>query len=345
MVNIMRRWIIFLLLLFITACRNEEPAAMGFVQENFAYIASENRVLVLNIADEAEPALVADVTLPGQVMKVVADGRFLYIAHQPGVLPAAEGPPDSGLQIVDISDPTQPTRRGFFRTADFPTDVAVQGDVAYLSEWGLITVVDMSDKDNPTATFTIASGARSVFVSGARLYASHGGCSFRTGFCEGVLHIYDVTNPVRPYPAGDLTVDQLPGQDIVVASDHAFIGGRGVWIVDVANEEDLAVNGRFEFEDLLFPAKVVVQENIAYGLLGDGLHLLDISQPAAPVLLGQYETDNYLQELTVQGDIAYLIGWNGLEIVNVADPANPQQIGSFAFANPVPNAPQPTATP
>jgi hypothetical protein len=106
------------------------------------------------------------------------------------------------------------------------------------------------------------------------------------------------------------------------------------------------VNGRYALEqDILYPAKIMIQGNIAYSLPGDGLHLLDISQPTAPLLLGQYDTDNYLYDLSVQGDTVYLIGWNGLEIVDVTDPANPQQIGSFAFANPVPSSPQPTATP
>jgi len=342
----MRRWIIFLLLIFITACRNEEPAATGFVQGDFAYIASENRVLVLNIVDEAEPALVADVTLPGEVVKVVVDGRFLYIAHQPGGWNTVEDAPDTGLQIVDITDPTRPTMRGFFRAGDFPTDMVVREEVAYLADWNQIAVVDVRDKDNPSATFTITGGASGVFVSGARLYASHGGCSFRTGFCNGTLHIYDVTNPIRPYPANNLSVDELPAHDVAVADDHAFVAGKGVWVVDVEDEASLMVDGRYEFEqDILFPAKVVMHENIAYSLLGDGLHLLDISRPTAPVLLGQYDTDNYLQDLSVQGDTVFLIGWNGLEIVDVADPANPQQIGSYAFANPVPSAPQPTATP
>ena len=131
-----------------------------------------------------------------------------------------------------------------------------------------------------------------------------------------------------------------------MADDHAFVAGKGVWVVDVADEHSLMVDGRYAVEeDILFPAKIVIQGEIGFSLPGDGLHLLDISRPTDPVLLGQYDTDNYLYALSVQGDTAYLIGWNGLEIVDVADPANPQQIGSFAFANPVPSAPQPTATP
>jgi len=344
----MRHWTILipLLIVFLAGCNRAEPMADGFLQGKFAYIADENRVLILNIANEAEPEQVADVTLPGEVVKVVVDGPFLYIAHQPAVWNTVEGPPETGLQIVDITDPTQPILRGFFRATSIPTDVAVRGDVAYLADWDHIVVVDVSDKDNLTAPFTIKGGANSVFVSGARLYASNGSCSFRTSYCGGVLNIFDVTNPLRPYAAGDLTVDQLPGHDVVIADDYALIAGRGVWVVNVADEENLLVNGRYALEeDTLYPAKIVVQDNIAYSLHYNGLHLLDISQPTMPTLLGQYNTDNYLRDLTVRGDTIYLVGWNGLEIVNVADPATPQQIGSFAFANPVPSAPQPTATP
>ncbi len=346
----MRRWTFFLWLLFlivVVGCKQENPMAIGFVQGEFAYISDENRVLVLNITDEARPELVANVMLPGDVVKVVVDGRFLYIAHTTSATSwdTATGPPDAGLQIVEISEPAQPMLRGFFPANAIPTDVAVRDDVAYLADWDHIAVVDVRDKDNPTSPFLITGGANSVFVGGARLYASSGGCSFRTGYCGGELHIYDVTNPVRPYPITSVQADQVPGHDVVVADEVAFVAGKGLWIVDLQNEDELVVNGRYAMDkEALYPARVVVQGEVAYNLNGDGLHLLDISQPTTPTLLGQYSTDNYLHDLTIQGDTAYLIGWNGLEIVDIADSANPQQIGSYAFANPIPSSPQPTRT-
>lgn len=346
----MRRFMIFwLLLLFASACNSgEDPAATGFVRGAFAYISAKNRVLVLNIADEAKPALVADVTLPGEVVKVVVDGRFLYIVHNPSVdsWPTDVGPPDAGLQIVDTSEPTEPKLLGFFRTHNLPTDVAINGDVAYLADWERIAVVDVGDKDDLTSHLSLTAGANGVFIDDMRLFASQGGCSFRSGFCSGRLNIYDVSNPRRPSPTGSLPVDELPGYDVFVANRYAFVAGKGVWVVEVEDEADLTVNGRYEVDqDSLYPAKIVIQGNTAYSLHGDGLHLLDVSQPTAPALLGRYHTDNYLQDLAVQGDTVFLVGWNGLEIINVAAPTNPQQIGSFAFANPIPSAPQPTATP
>jgi len=344
----MRRCIIFLLLLLAASCTNGNQAPRGFVQENYAFVAAQNRVLVLNIANEAAPESVANVTLPGDVVKVVANGRFLYIVHNPSVnsWQSDEGSPDAGLQIVDISQPTQPKMLGFFQAHSFPTDVVINGDVAYLADWERIAIVNIGDKDDLSSPFSLSVGANSIFLDGMRLYASQGGCSLRTNSCSGRLNIYDVSNPRRPSPVDSLETDPLPGYDVVVANHFAYVAGKGVWVVDVQDEQELAVNGRYDLaQDSLYPSKIVVQDNIAYSLHYDGLHLLDISQPTEPVLLSRYTTDNYLSDITVQDNTAFLVGWNGLEIVDVADPSNPQQIGSYAFANPVPSAPQPTATP
>jgi len=143
-----------------------------------------------------------------------------------------------------------------------------------------------------------------------------------------------------------MQVDTLPGYDVTVSDGYAFTTGNGVWVVDLYDLENLEVNGRYSLtQDLLFPSKIVVQGTIAYVQLYDELQLLDVSQPATPVLLGQYFTSNYITDLTVRGERAYLVGWSGLEIIDVADPASPRLVGSYLVANPVPGSPSPTATP
>lgn len=346
----MRRLTIFLLLTFLltTACRPKAPETIGFLQGNYAFMPYHNRVQIIDIADETRPQWVREVTLPGEVVKVVVDGRFLYIAHQTALISwdSIAGPPDAGLQIVDVSDPTLPQMRGFFRSRSIPTDLAVQDDVVYLADWEHVSVVDVSDVDNPTSDTQLPDGANSLSVANNLLVSSWGGCGFRTGDCGGGLRLYDLAVPKQPSALGQMQVDTLPGYDVTVSDGYAFTTGNGLWVVDLYDPENLEVNGRNNLtEDLLFPSKIVVQGTIAYVQQYDRLQLLNVSQPATPVLLGQYFTSNYVTDLTVRGERAYLVGWSGLEIIDVADPASPQLVGSYLFENPVPSSPLPTATP
>lgn len=347
----MRRWTFFLLLsvLWLVACSEAKtPATAGFLQGDRAFVPQKNRVLVLDVAAPDQPEFLAEIMVPGDVIKVIANGRFLYIAHStPATVWNSEaGPPDAGLRIVDVSDPRQPALHGFVPSQSLPTDLVVHGNLAYLADWEKIAVIDVSDSQSPSLVTSLPQAANGLDVAGSQLAASWGGCSFRTGYCVGGIVLYDLTDPRRPSQTNEFTAAELPGYDVALVNGQAFVTGKGVWTVDLANEASGAVNGRYELQNgYLFPAKIVVHGSTAYSLQEDGLHLLDVGQPAAPVLLGQYTTTNYLTDLTLRDGLAYLTGWNGLEIVDVTNPATPRLVGSYFFDSPIPAMPQPSATP
>lgn len=73
------------------------------------------------------------------------------------------------------------------------------------------------------------------------------------------------------------------------------------------------------------------QGGLAY--LGDtlGLRVLDVSDPAQPVLVGFLATGGAIVDVELSGDLAYLADYaNGLRIVDISDPAQPQALGSLA---------------
>lgn len=344
---------VVLLLLLVTACSQEPPATVGFLQADVAFAPVQERVQIIDIFDETQPQLQSELIMPAAVVEVVAGDSFLYVLHNTSATSwdSATGPPDAGLQIIEISDPTEPQLRGFFRTITNPTDMVLHNNLVLVADRSTITVVDVSNPDAPHNLNTIRQEASGLALNDNLLVSSWGGCSFRSGFCSGGLHLFDLTDPTRPQPIGQMNAelapgDNLPGHDVALSDGHALATGKGVWVVNLADPLDMQIDGRYARNDgLLFRAKIAVVGDIAYTLQADGLHLLDISQPAAPVLLGTYLTPNYLTHLTIRDGRAYLAGWNGLEIVDVSDPSNPWQLGSYTAANPIPSSPLPTATP
>lgn len=72
----------------------------------------------------------------------------------------------------------------------------------------------------------------------------------------------------------------------------------------------------------------VVKDDLAYLTAGGVLQIVDVSQPHAPVLLGESPSHNvYARDLAVSGTVAYFADGNGVQLVDVSDPAAPRLAG------------------
>lgn len=102
----------------------------------------------------------------------------------------------AGLQIVDISDPTQPRKLGFFATRYYPPQaITLHGDFAYLTlQYGPPQIVNISNPDAPTDAGQIQSnGVSALAVSEGIAYA---GTPYRG------LELYNVQSPGKPSRIG-----------------------------------------------------------------------------------------------------------------------------------------------
>jgi len=77
---------------------------------------------------------------------------------------------------------------------------------------------------------------------------------------------------------------------------------------------------------------VAVQGNLAYVGIGPRLTIVNVSIPAAPVVVGEtVPLSEAIRGVTVSGNYAYVAnGPGGLKIVNVSNPATPTVVGSYA---------------
>jgi hypothetical protein len=57
-----------------------------------------------------------------------------------------------------------------------------------------------------------------------------------------------------------------------------------------------------------------------------GLHIVDVSQPGAPVAAGYYPTYGNVRDIALWGDAAYLADGGSLTVLSVEDPASPVQV-------------------
>ncbi len=77
--------------------------------------------------------------------------------------------------------------------------------------------------------------------------------------------------------------------------------------------------------------RVTVVADYAYvGAGGQGLMVVDISDPANPVYAGGYDTPGTTVQAAIAGDYAYLADCSsGLQVIDITDPTNPSLAGSY----------------
>ena len=118
---------------------------------------------------------------------VAVSGSYAFVAD--GV---------SGLQVVDISNPTNSVQVGRLGTSGYALGVAVNGNYAYVadSDAGL-QVIDISNPVNPQRIGGCAAGAYAlgVVTVGTTAYVASGN--------DGLI-VIDISNPANPKRIGSL---------------------------------------------------------------------------------------------------------------------------------------------
>jgi hypothetical protein len=126
-------------------------------------------------------------------------------------------------------------------------------------------------------------------------------------------------------------------QGIALADGFAVMAddSAGLVIVDISSPGDPV-----QVASVLLPhaEHVVVEDGLAYVTDRESLHIIDVSRPAVPTLLGRFPTRGRSYALAVDDGIAYLSAgygapWNGLKIVDASDASLPREIGAYAFSD------------
>jgi hypothetical protein len=120
-------------------------------------------------------------------------------------------------------------------------------------------------------------------------------------------------------------------QAVFVQGHYAYIGvGPSLTIWDVSEPASPTVLGKTaplpnDVSDLY------VSGGCAYvATLEDGLRVVDVSNPTAPIEIGFYNTPGVARGVTVAGGYAYVAdGYSGLRVVDVSDPAAPTEVGFY----------------
>ena len=253
----------------------------------------------------------------GIVLGVAVSGTTAYVADF-----------TSGLQIIDVSNASNPVRLGWYDTSCVANDVAVSGTIVYVADYsaGGLQIIDVSNATNPVLLgwYDTPGDARGVAISGTTAYVADGSA--------GGLQIIDVSNASNPVrlgwydTPGDAWGVAVSGTIVYVADDSA----GGLQIIDVSNASNPV---RLGWYDTPGSARGVATSGttayVADGPAG-GFQIIDVSNAANPVRMAWYGTAGFPVGVTVTGTTAYLAdGFAGLQIIDVGNATNPVRLGWY----------------
>ena len=258
------------------------------------------------------PQLVGSYNTPGRAWGIAVSGNYAYVADFA-----------SGLQIIDVSNVTDPTFAGSYDTPSNVHGVAASGNYAYVADWGSgLHILDVSNVTNPllAGSYDTPDLAEDVAISGNYAYVAD---------AYSGLQIIDVSNKANPTLAGSYNT---PGYayGVAVSGNYAYVADHlsGLHIIDVSNKANPTLAGSYDTPDLGFD--VIISGN--YAFVADrfsGLQVINVSNKTNPLLAGSYDTPDYAWDIAVFGNYAYVADRASLQIIDVSNVSNPSFAGSY----------------
>jgi hypothetical protein len=302
-----------------------EPALVGqclvvgahaVVRSGLSFCAGAEGLEIVDVGAPPETGLLAWLTArEAEGVEIV--GNYALLAER-----------QAGLGIVDISDPAYPVRVATIMTGGFSADVAVEGHVAFVADatygTGGVRAIDISDPANPV----LLNGPNDW--RGDRIAVENG----VVGLMGGTLRFIDFSNPSSP---------QLVGQHAGASGSHrghihmegglAYTAGNSgsgpaFRIFDVSRPADGPIGG---FADTGRSLGVDTGRGLACLTVTGGLGVADITDPAAPLLLGTIAIPlGQPEAIAIFGEYALAsFSYGPVWLIDLRDPTNPRHAASL----------------
>ncbi len=265
----------------------------------------------------------------------------------------------SGLQIIDISNPSSPAIVSSIINGvtnaifDDARSIAISGTYALITSYwdSKLVVVNISDPLNPVVAARISNGYQGALLSFPQFIHVSGQYAYITNLGNNTVEILDISSPANPFHVGTAS-DGVAGialkspRSVYVKDNYTYVActeSSSIEVIDVSNPASPKHAGRLTDGAggalLTQVGSISIQGNYAYavGIGSSSLEVIDITNRAAPKHVGSIRDGEggalliFPNSVSVNGEFAYVTCSvsNALEIVNIKDPANPVHSGSL----------------
>lgn len=296
------------------------------IVDGYAYVGDGSGgdcgLIILDVSKPADPRFVSQYASNGMCEKITIAGKYAYI-----------GQIFLGLEIVDISDPHQPTLAAFYSMCS-SDEICVAGDIAYVTggcggsrdwpdEYSILDILDVSDPTHPAPlgeyVYYTGYGGGPVAIRGGHAFVAF--CDENSVRRVGAI---DVSDPSQPTWAGSVAIEGGLS-DLQIRDDvlYAATGSGGFQTLDVSVPSAPTVLGGWS--EARGPAGIAGRDGLGFMADGPGgLCVLDLSDPLAPHTVAHLPLPGSQSDVDLAGDIAYLVDFpDALNLVDISEPSQP----------------------
>ena len=212
---------------------------------------------------------------------------------------------ESGMQVVDISDPGSPLLIATTPTSGYVSDVTLStdGTIAFVTDGYGLEIVDVSNPVKPNSMYSLETSGYSTDV----ILSSDGTVAFVAAGSSGV-QIIDVGDPSNPALLTSLgtsadasKVTLSPDGDIAFVT--SFSTSSGIQIFDISNLTKPNLIATIDHSGYVMDFALSSDGDTVFLVdYGAGLQIIDISDLSTPSLLATYNPSGSTQVLTLSSD-------------------------------------------
>ena len=251
---------------------------------------------------------VGEVDLNGAGYKITLENDRAYVSS------------NRGIEIIDIQNPTAPTRIATVEEGEMGFDI--KDNIIFTTNSNGLIVIDVTNADAPEILGTSDEGqwAYNLRVNNTLAFAVEG----------GDMDIYDVSDLNNPVRVGHY-LDSGRGNDIIIHGEIAYYADpdEGLEVINVTDhtnpEKIRTVSNTLGAWDLYLN-----NELLYLGCHGAGFRVLDISNPTNPIIIKYYNDGG--EVYGVCGNSSYIFLGDlqeGVEVLNYSNPAQLIEVANY----------------
>jgi hypothetical protein len=265
---------------------------------------------IIDCSDPQHPTLAGQTNLTGRPTQTLVAGQYAYAASQ-----------DAGVHILDVSDPTKPTRIATFNTSGIAYRVNLVGNLLYILDGTAIKILNVQSPATPKSVFELplTGTVWDVAFNGDYAYVA----------ARTQMHILSVTNLARPTLLK--SIPMILADDVELKNDILYVSGEpGLITYDLSNPADPVKLGSYTVSGS-GSVSVKLKDNLAFlSRRSGGLTVVDVTHPSSLLLAGQFlpQTGNSLETTglaLLQDHVLFTVGedLNTLQVARIL-PALPK---------------------
>lgn len=246
------------------------------------------------------------------------------------------------LQILDISNPSEPQLLGQISTSGIISDVAKEGNYVYLAEEDSgLKILDVSNLINPVQVgeLLLPGPVKKLIARNQILYVAEGEYYSSGQWIGGGLRTINISDPINPQMLAFFDSDDSPNYMSLVGNYiymDVYFYYPETYIISVLNPSNPFPVGSFphRFGNAVHAGNLLYVAAQYYE--GAGLKILNVANPAYPSLLSQTVFPGGAKDVFINGNYAFVTNgeyWNGNRWVqgriwtfDISDPNSPIEI-------------------